>query len=71
MLGLTGRFLIAGGLGLAVLGALLLLAERAGLSRLPGDLVYRRGGVTFFVPLGTSLLLSILLTLFLLLLRKR
>ncbi|HEX5041833.1 MAG TPA: DUF2905 domain-containing protein [Candidatus Polarisedimenticolaceae bacterium] len=71
MLAPMGRVLIAIGIGLVVLGGLLLLAQRAGLSRLPGDIVYRRGNLTVFLPLGTSLLLSVLATLILLLLRKR
>jgi hypothetical protein len=66
-----GRVLIATGIGLVLLGGLLLLAQRAGLPRLPGDLVYRRGNLTLFLPLGTSLLLSLLLTLVLMFLRKR
>ena len=66
-----GRVLIAVGLGFAVLGGLLLLAHRAGLPRLPGDFVLRRGGWTVFLPLGTSLLLSIVLSLILMLLRRR
>ncbi|HET9299139.1 MAG TPA: DUF2905 family protein [Candidatus Polarisedimenticolaceae bacterium] len=36
----------------------------------PGDIVYHRGGLTVFLPLGTSVLLSLLLTLILMLLRK-
>ena len=71
MLAPMGRILLIVGLGLALLGGLLLLLQRAGLSRLPGDLVYRRDGLTLFLPLGTSLLLSILITLILMLLRKR
>ena len=71
MLAPMGRILLAVGLGLVLLGGLLLLLQRAGLSRLPGDFVYRRDGLTVFLPLGTSLLLSILLTLILMLLRKR
>jgi hypothetical protein len=35
----------------------------AGLGRLPGDIVYRRGSFTFYFPLATSILLSLLLTL--------
>lgn len=72
MLAPMGRVLIATGLVLAVLGALLLLAQRFPfLSRLPGDFVFRRGGLTLVLPLGTSLLLSVVLTLILnLLLRK-
>jgi hypothetical protein len=71
MLAPLGRVLIAVGLGLAALGGLLLLAQRAGVPRLPGDFVFRRGGVTVFLPLVTSLLLSLLLSLILTLLRKR
>lgn len=71
MLAVTGRVLLVVGIGLALLGGVLILLQRAGLSRLPGDLVFRRGGMTVFLPLGTSLLLSVLLTLILLLLRNR
>jgi hypothetical protein len=71
MLGSMGRVLIVLGIALAVLGGLFLLAQRAGLPRLPGDFVFRRGGLTVFLPLGTSLLLSLLLTLILMLLRRR
>jgi len=71
MLAPMGRVLIAVGLGLALLGGLLLLAHRAGLSRLPGDFVLRRSGFAVFLPLGTSLLLSVLLSLILMLLRRR
>jgi hypothetical protein len=31
--------------------------------RLPGDIVYRRGSFTFYFPIVTSILLSLLLTL--------
>ena len=40
------------------------------LGRLPGDIVYRRGGFTFYLPLATSILLSLLLTLLFALLRR-
>ncbi|EKP93963.1 MULTISPECIES: DUF2905 family protein [Thermaerobacter] len=63
--GLTdiGRWLVFMGLGLAALGLLLWLAGRAGFGGLPGDIVIRRGNFTFFFPLASSLLLSLLLTL--------
>ena len=50
-----------GGVALVVLG----LVVMAGfpLFRLPGDFTVRRGPVTFYFPLATSILLSILLTL--------
>ncbi|MCL8206818.1 MAG: DUF2905 domain-containing protein [Actinomycetia bacterium] len=60
-----GRALIALGLGLVLLGALLWAGSRLGLGRLPGDLSFRRGSVSFYFPLASSLLLSLLLTLLL------
>lgn len=68
----VGRMLIVLGLGLAALGVLLALLGRVpGLGRLPGDIVIRRGSFTFYFPLATSILLSLLLTLVLSLLRRR
>ncbi len=60
-----GRLLFWLGLGLAALGAALWLLGRFSLplGRLPGDLLIRRGNFTFYAPLTTSLLLSLLLTL--------
>ena len=52
------------GLLLVVLGALVLLAARFGmpLGRLPGDFSYRGKNVSFYLPLGTSILISIVLS---------
>jgi hypothetical protein len=59
-----GRVLLALGLGIAALGALLLLAAKLSfLGRLPGDIVVRRPGFTLYLPFGSSILLSLLLTL--------
>jgi hypothetical protein len=60
-----GRVLIGVGLLLVVAGLAVLGLERVGVhpGRLPGDLSYRGRGVTVFAPLGTSLLLSVLLSL--------
>ena len=68
-----GRTLILFGAGVVVVGVLVMLWERLGLpTRLPGDLVVRRGPTTFFFPLATSLLLSVVLTILLnLFLRRR
>jgi hypothetical protein len=56
---------------LLVLGLLLTLFDKLpGLGRLPGDLVYRKGPLTVYVPLATSLLISVLLTLLLALFRR-
>jgi len=61
----VGRTLMIGGATLFLLGLLLTVGGRLGLGRLPGDIAVRRGSFAFFFPLGTSLLLSILLTLLL------
>lgn len=66
-----GRLLVLLGLALAGVGALVWLLEGTPLGRLPGDIVWRRGSFTVFIPLATSLLLSIALTLLLNLLLRR
>ncbi len=66
-----GRFLIIAGVVLVVVGVVLLLAPKIPwLGKLPGDLTWRRGNFTFYFPLGTCLLLSLVLTLILYLLRR-
>ncbi|HEX4745069.1 MAG TPA: DUF2905 domain-containing protein [Candidatus Limnocylindria bacterium] len=51
--------LVLGGVALVAMG---LLSRLAAPRRLPGDLSTRRGPVTVYAPLGTSLLLSVILT---------
>jgi Protein of unknown function (DUF2905) len=59
-----GKLLVGLGLVLLVAGGLLLLLGRTGLplGRLPGDIAYRGKNVSVYVPLGTSILLSVLLS---------
>ena len=66
----VGRLLIFAGIAIVVVGLLLTLFGRLGLGRLPGDLVFRRGNVTFYIPIVTSILLSVVLTLLLWLFRR-
>ena len=66
-----GRYLIVAGIALVVVGALVLVADRLGFGRLPGDLVVRRRNTTFYFPIATSLLLSVVLTVVLNLLLRR
>jgi hypothetical protein len=63
-----GRFLIVLGLTMAAIGVLVTFGVPLG--RLPGDLVVRRGGVTFYFPIVTSILVSLLLTIVFSLLRR-
>ncbi|NTU59721.1 MAG: DUF2905 family protein [Deltaproteobacteria bacterium] len=66
-----GKALIGAGLLLAAAGVVLLVLGRLPLlGRLPGDILVRRPGFTFYFPLGTSLLLSALLSLLLWWLRR-
>jgi hypothetical protein len=66
-----GRLLIAAGVLLAAVGVVLILAGKVPfLGRLPGDIVYRKGGTTFYFPLVTCLLLSLVLSLVLSLFRR-
>ncbi len=69
-LGGLGRVLMAVGGLIFVLGVVVSLLGRTGLGRLPGDIVVQRGGFTFYFPIVTSILLSLLLTGILWLLRR-
>ena len=59
-----GRLLIGLGLVLLIAGGLLLLLGRTGipLGKLPGDISYRGKNMSVYFPLGTSILISILLS---------
>lgn len=56
------RFLIITGLILLVAGLLWPYLARLGLGRLPGDIVVERGTTTFYFPIMTSIILSIVLS---------
>jgi len=58
-----GRLLILLGLGITALGVLVMVGVPFG--RLPGDIMVRRGSFSFYFPLATSIIVSILLTLIL------
>jgi len=59
----VGKLLLIAGLVIAGIG--LLVMAGLPLGRLPGDIVVRRGSGTFYFPLATSILLSIILSLLL------
>lgn len=69
-----GRLLVGAGLLLAAVGALLLLADRfpgLRIGRLPGDISVERGSFRFYFPLGTSIVLSLVVSLILWLLHRK
>ena len=63
-----GRLLVVVGLGIAAVGLLMMIGVPFG--RLPGDIYVRRGHVSFYFPLVTSIIFSIVLTLILALFRR-
>ena len=63
-----GKILVVAGLAIAGVGALVMLGLPLG--RLPGDIVYRRGNVSLYVPIATCVLLSLALSLLLRLWRR-
>jgi len=66
-----GKILIIVGVVIVLLGVILLwLPKIPFLGKLPGDVLVKREGFTFYFPLATSLLLSLLLSLILYLARR-
>lgn len=59
----VGRFLIIAGTILLVLGVIFVLSDRLPLGKLPGDLQFGSGRYRIYIPVATSILLSIVLTL--------
>jgi len=57
------KLLIVAGAVLIAVGLLWLLGARVGLGRLPGDFLWQLGDTRIFLPLGTSLVISVVLTL--------
>ena len=63
-----GRTLVLIGLGIAGLGLLMMFGIPLG--RLPGDMALKRGNFSFYFPLTTSIIVSIVLTILLALFRR-
>ena len=60
-----GRVLVVLGITLVVIGGMVMLLGRTGLplGKLPGDFLYRGKNTTFYFPLATSILVSVVLSL--------
>jgi len=71
MLGAFGKMLILLGVLIIVIGLLLLIGEKIPwIGRLPGDIIIKKEKFTFYFPLATCILISIILTLLFTILRK-
>lgn len=67
-----GRVLIILGIVLILVGGVVLFTGKIpGLGRLPGDILIQRRNVTFYFPIATSILISIVLSLIFWLLSRR
>ncbi len=70
-LGALGKLLILLGVFIILMGLLLLLGEKIPwVGRLPGDIIIRKKNLTFYFPIATSILISIILTLLFTIFRK-
>ncbi len=70
-LGPLGKLLILFGIFIILIGALLILSDKwPWIGRLPGDIVIKKDRFTFYFPLATCILLSLLLTLIFWILRR-
>jgi hypothetical protein len=66
-----GRLLIVAGVILVLVGAVFLLAPKLPwLGKLPGDISYQRGNFSFYFPLATCIVISLILTVILYLFRS-
>ena len=61
-MGQVGRALLVFGAVLLLVGGALILAEKLGLGRLPGDIVVEKKGFRLYAPIATSILVSLVLT---------
>ena len=62
-LGFLGKLLILLGVFIILIGIFLLIGDRIPwLGRLPGDFIIRKKNFTFYFPLATSIIISIILT---------
>jgi hypothetical protein len=67
-----GRLLIITGLVMLIAGVVITVGSKFfGLGRMPGDIVIRRNNFTFYFPIVTSILLSIILTVVMWLFNRR
>lgn len=64
-MGGIGKILILSGIFLVVFGVLFLIFEKIHFQRLPFDIYIKKNGFHFFFPIGTSIIISLILTIIL------
>ena len=70
-MGQIGRVLLTVGVVMVIAGGIAILLGKIGVGSLPGDLSFRRGNTRIFIPIGTSILISVVLTILLNLFLRR
>ena len=70
-LGAVGKLILLVGLALAAFGVLLILVGKGIVPRLPGDISLRLGNVRVFLPIATSIVLSVVITVVINLIARR
>lgn len=63
MVNYFGKHLIIIGVVLVIIGGIFLLGQKIGLGKLPGDIYIQKGNFTFFFPVVTCIIISLILTL--------
>ena len=67
-----GKMLVIAGIALTVIGALFMFSKNIPwLGKLPGDIYIQKKNFSLYFPLATSLVISIVLSLVIMLMRKR
>jgi len=60
-----GKILITSGIILVIVGLIFTVGEKFGIGRLFGDIYYKKDNFTFYFPITTSIIISIILTILL------
>ncbi|TJX16126.1 DUF2905 domain-containing protein [Tissierella creatinini] len=65
-----GKIIIILGVIIMIIGLIITFGDKIGLGRLPGDIYINRGNFKFYFPITTSIIISIMLSIIALLLKK-
>lgn len=65
-----GKFFVLIGIALLIFGLLMIIGQKFGLGKLPGDIFIQKGNFTFFFPIVSSIIISIILTIILNIFKK-